>query len=182
MAKSKALEGKDVMLFIDGKTIALATSCSLNVTRESSDASSKDDGVWKTDVPGDMSWSANGDSLFAPKEGLDKAQIAYDELFKAMVESKDVAVVFGAVTNPGAGGFPEGGWIAPSTTGYAGNAHVTSLDWTGAKGSAATMTGALTGNGPLAPQAAAMALKTQAAQAGDGETPSDTQSEEEAQA
>lgn len=154
MAKSKALEGKDVMLFLDNKTIALATTCTLNVTRESSDASSKDDGVWKTDVPGDMSWSAKSDSLFAPKVGLDEAQLAYDELFKAMVESKDVAVVFGAVTNPGAGGFPEGGWIAPSTTGYAGKAHVTSLDWTGAKGSSATMSVSLTGNGPLAPQEA----------------------------
>lgn len=182
MAKSKALEGKDVMLFIDGKTIALATTCSLNVTRESSDASSKDDGVWKRDVPGDMSWSGNGDSLFAPKEGLDEAQIAYDELFKAMVEGKDVEVIFGQISNPGSNGLPEGGWLPPSNNGYTGKAHVTSLDWTGAKGSAATMTVALTGNGPLSPQAEVMALKPQAAQAGNGETPSDTQSEKEAQA
>lgn len=152
MAKSKALEGKDVMLFLDGKTIALATTCSLNVTRESNDASSKDDGVWKTDVPGDMSWTANSDSLFAPKEGLDTTQLAYDELFKAMVGSKDVAVIYGAITDPSTGGLPEGGWVAPSTTGYTGKAHVTSLDWTGAKGSSATMTVSLTGNGPLTPQ------------------------------
>lgn len=181
MAKSKALEGKDVMLFLDNKTIALATTCTLNVTRESSDASSKDDGVWKTDVPGDMSWSANGDSLFAPKEGLDSAQLAYDELFAAMVEGKDVDVIFGQVSNPGSNGLPEGGWLPPSDNGYTGKAHVTSLDWTGAKGSSATMSVSLTGNGALAPQAAAMALKAQTAQANDGETPSDTQSEEEVQ-
>lgn len=152
MAKSKALEGKDVMLFLDTKTVALATSCTLNVTRESNDASSKDDGVWKADIPGDMSWTASSDSLFAPKEGLDTTQLAYDELFKAMVEGKDVAVVFGQITNPSSGGLPSGGWTAPTTKGYTGVAHVTSLDWTGAKGSSATMTVSLTGNGPLTPQ------------------------------
>lgn len=163
MAKSKALEGKDVMLFINSKTIALATSCTLNVTRESSDAASKDDGVWKTDVPGDMLWSANGDSLFAPKSGLDTAQMAYDELFAAMVESKDVDIVFGKVSNPDSSGLPERGWLPPSDSGYTGKAHVTSLDWTGAKGSSSTMAVSLTGNGPLKPLAAAMAAQTQAA-------------------
>lgn len=153
MAKSKALEGKDVMLFIDGKTIALATSCSLNVTRGSTDSSSKDDGVWETDVPGNMSWTANGDSLFAPKEGLDEAQIAYDGLFKAMSDGKDVEFIFGQVSNPDKNGLPDsGGWLPPSTNGYVGKAHVTELGWSNPKGSSSTMTASFKGNGPLRPQ------------------------------
>ena len=47
MSKAKSVLGKDLMLFIDGKAIALATSCKLGLSAETIDTQSKDsaDGI-----------------------------------------------------------------------------------------------------------------------------------------
>ena len=42
MAKRKPLKGKDLMIFVDGKAIALATSHTLTLNAETSDTASKD--------------------------------------------------------------------------------------------------------------------------------------------
>ncbi|MBO7285659.1 MAG: phage tail protein [Alistipes sp.] len=151
MAKRKAIEGKDLMLFIDGKTIALSNSCTLNLNRGSNDASSKDDGVWAEDVPGDMAWDISTDGLFSAEETDTNNQLAYDALYSAMVEGKDLTIVFGKVSNPNQNGLPDGGWIAPTSNGYTGVAHVTNISATGAKGSAASMSVSLVGSGALTP-------------------------------
>ena len=44
MSKAKSVLGKDLMLFIDGKAIALATSCKLGLSAETIDTQSKDSG------------------------------------------------------------------------------------------------------------------------------------------
>ena len=41
MSKAKSVLGKDLMLFIDGKAIALATSCKLGLSAETIDTQSK---------------------------------------------------------------------------------------------------------------------------------------------
>ena len=46
MSKAKSVLGKDLMLFIDGKAIALATSCKLGLSAETIDTQSKDSGIW----------------------------------------------------------------------------------------------------------------------------------------
>ena len=45
MAKAKPVNGKDLMLFVGGKAIALARTFSLMLNTETLDASSKDDGL-----------------------------------------------------------------------------------------------------------------------------------------
>lgn len=157
MAKRKSTEGKDLMLFIGGKSIALATSCTLNLQRGSNDSSSKDDGVWASDTPGDISWNISSDNLFSISEGADAKQIAYDELFTAMVNSQDLQVVFGIPQNKSANGLPEEGWLPPTSGGYTGVVHVTDLSLAGAKGNAATFSASFVGSGPLKPQEAAAA-------------------------
>ena len=46
MAKAKQVLGKDLMLFVGGKAIALATSCKIGMSAETIDTQSKDGGIW----------------------------------------------------------------------------------------------------------------------------------------
>ena len=46
MSKAKAVLGKDLMLFMEDKAIALATSCKLGLSAETIDTQSKDSGIW----------------------------------------------------------------------------------------------------------------------------------------
>ncbi len=153
MAKRKSVEGKDLMLFLDGKTIALATSCTLNVSRSMDEASSKDDGSWRTVTPGDAQWDISADSLFSP-DGDDETnnQIAFAQSFNSLVEGKELTAVFTLADNASANGLPEGGWLPASTGGYTGKCYVNSASISAAKGSAASSSFSFTGNGPLQAQ------------------------------
>lgn len=44
--KANAVLGKDFMLFVGGKALALATSCKLSISAETIDTQSKDSGIW----------------------------------------------------------------------------------------------------------------------------------------
>lgn len=153
MAKRKSTEGKNLMLFLDGKTVALATSCTLNVSRNMDEASSKDDGSWRTVTPGDASWDISTDALFSPdKASENDKQSSFYEAFIALVDGKELDAVFTLVKNPSSNGLPDGGWVHETEGGYMGKCYVNSLSLTGAKGSAASQSISFTGNGPLLPQ------------------------------
>lgn len=141
------------MLFIDNKTIALATSCTLNVSRNMDEASSKDDGSWRTVTPGDASWDISTDALFSPDKASDSdKQSSFYEAFAAMVEGKELTAIFTLAENANANGLPETGWLPASTGGYTGKCYVNSANVTAAKGSAASQSISFTGNGPLTAQ------------------------------
>lgn len=149
MAKRKSVEGKDLMLFLDGKTIALATSCTLNVSRNMDEASSKDDGSWRTVTPGDAQWDLSTDSLFSPDEKDDESkQIGFAEIFAALVEGRELSAHFTIVENKSSSGLPDGGWL-PKAGGYTGKCYANSTSISAAKGSAASNSISFTGNGPL---------------------------------
>lgn len=150
MAKANYVNGKDLMIFIDGKAIALATSCTLSLSADTLDASNKDDGCWTANDAGDLSWEASSDALLSFDEDRE-ADVVYADLFDCFVSRKLVTVVFGLPTNAAAdcSGIPDAGWNAPdgSAAYYTGEAMITSLEATGEKGSASTMNVTLTGNG-----------------------------------
>ena len=149
MAKRKSVEGKDLMLFLDGNTVALATSCTLNVSRNMDEASSKDDGSWRTVTPGDAQWDISADSLFSPDpEDKTSKQVAFPDLFAALVEGKELEAHFTVVDTPSPNGLPEGGWM-PKAGGYKGKCYVNSSSISAAKGSSASSSFSFTGNGPL---------------------------------
>lgn len=149
MAKRKSVEGKDLMLFLDGNTVALATSCTLNVSRNMDEASSKDDGSWRTVTPGDAQWDISADSLFSPdSEDNASKQVAFPDLFAALVEGKELEAHFTVVDTPSSNGLPEGGWI-PKAGGYKGKCYVNSSSISAAKSSSASSSFSFTGNGPL---------------------------------
>lgn len=150
MAKRKSTEGKDLMLFLGGKPIALSNSCTLNVSRSMDEASSKDDGPYRTVTPGDVAWDISADALFSPDPATDdNTDISFVELLKAEVEGQELDAVFTIVGNPSSVGLPTGGWKPKTGVGASGKVYVNNLSATGAKGSAASMSVSFTGNGVL---------------------------------
>lgn len=154
MAKAKYVNGKDLMLFIADKAVALATSCSVTINADQLDANNKDDGCWAAQDAGTLSWEASTDALLS-FDADRETDAVYETLFDAMVGRTLVNVTFGLPTNASTGcdGLPEAGWEAPDTAAatphYTGKAMITSLEATGENGSAATMSVTLTGNGAL---------------------------------
>lgn len=138
------------MLFLDGNTVALATSCTINVSRNMDEASSKDDGSWRTVTPGDASWDISAESLFSP-DGEDSAQkqIAFPGLFAALVDGKELEAHFTVAENASSNGLPAEGWMPKAGEGYKGKCYVNASSIAAAKGSAASSSFSFTGNGPL---------------------------------
>lgn len=138
------------MLFLDGNTVALATSCTINVSRNMDEASSKDDGSWRTVTPGDALWDISAESLFSP-DGEDSAQkqIAFPDLFAALVDGKELEAHFTVAENASSNGLPAEGWMPKAGEGYKGKCYVNASSIAAPKGSAASSSFSFTGNGPL---------------------------------
>lgn len=142
---AKVLNGKDFMIFVDGKATALATSHKLTLNAETSDAASKDDGMWDESVITKMSWEASTEALVSADAGVE----SFDALFDMFIAGEPVTLVCGIPTNLTNDGVPEGGWTAPTKNLYTGNALITSLDRSDAKGSNSSFTASFKGVGKL---------------------------------
>lgn len=145
MAKAKVLNGKDFMVFVNGNATALATSHKLTLNAETSDAASKDDGMWDESIITKMSWEASTEALVSVDESVE----SYDALYDMFIAGKEVTLVCGIPTNITNDGVPEEGWTAPSTKYYTGKALITTLDRSDAKGSNSTMSVSFKGVGKL---------------------------------
>nr|DAE93796.1 MAG TPA: major tail protein [Caudoviricetes sp.] len=149
MGKAKTLNGKDLMLWIDGKVIALSTSCKINLVANTTDSATKDDGFWDASEIGSMSWSATNESVDSADK--DRANdYVYDQLFDLFTAGQPVDITVGIPTNKDDKGVPEAGWTAPiKGTFYSGKAQITALDRDGTKGNNASVSVSLTGYGAL---------------------------------
>lgn len=148
MPKAKALNGKDFMVFVAGKATALATSHKLSLNADTSDAASKDDGMWDESTVTKMSWEASTEALVSSE----KKDTNFEALYDAFIAGVPVDIVAGVPTNISNDGAPEGGWTAPSTTEqtyYKGKALITSLERTDAKGDSAKLSAQFKGVGKL---------------------------------
>lgn len=143
--KAKVLNGKDFMIFVEGKTTALATSHKLTLNAETSDAASKDDGMWDEAIVTKMSWEASTEALVSADEDVD----SYDSMYDKFIAGEPVTIVSGIPVNKSNDGLPEGGWKAPTQKYYTGKALITSLDRNDAKGSNSSMTVSFKGVGKL---------------------------------
>lgn len=149
MGKAKTLNGKDLMLWIDGKVIALSTSCKINLVANTTDSATKDDGFWDASEIGSMSWSATNESVDSADKDRTNDYV-YDQLFDLFIAGQPVDITVGIPTNKDDKGVPEAGWTAPTSgTFYSGKAQITALDRDGTKGSNASVSVSLTGYGAL---------------------------------
>ena len=133
MSKAKSVLGKDLMLFIDGKAIALATSCKLGLSAETIDTQSKDSGIWTEKDIKKLSWNASSENVFSAH--------------------KPVVLKFGVVGNPDVNEMPAAGWTLAEGA-YTGSAVITSLEANAPDGDKATLSISFEGTGPLAKEAA----------------------------
>ena len=145
-------KGGDLMLFVDGKSIAFATNHTLTISADTKETSTKDSGgLWQTSEVGMLSWSCSSENLI----GDPQAGIGYDELFAYMVARKPITGVFaleGNSTNYNEGKLgaaPSAGWTAKDSDGYTGQMVITNLEKNAPNGDNATLKVDFTGVGEL---------------------------------
>lgn len=162
MTRAKHVMGKDLMVFLDSKALALATSCKLTVKADMQDVATKDSGMWNEQELSKLSFEGSSDALFANDKDIDHVHLT---LMKAMIAGTSLEITFGVVSNPSTAGVPEGGWLAPVAGCYKGSVKITNIDFNGANGDKATMSISFVGSGELTvvefqSGAQAMSLKT----------------------
>ena len=139
------VKGGDLMAFVGGKSIAFATSHTLEINAETANTSNKDEGGgdWESSEVSILSWSVSSDNLFS----FDGEGQKYDELFDMMIAKTPVALVF-CKKSETATDVPTGGWTV-STPKYTGNAVITSLSLNAQNGEYATFSVQFQGVGAL---------------------------------
>lgn len=145
------LKGQNLMCFVGGKSIAFATSHTLEVSGETTDCSTKDNGggEWASSEMGLLSWTCSSENLVAnERNGL-----GYDELFDMFVAKKPIELVFGLKSDIKTDGeyyeVGEGGWTPKANSGYKGKAFISSISLNAPNGENSTMSVSFTGTGAL---------------------------------
>lgn len=139
------IRGGDMMLFVNGKSIAYATSHTLTISGDTQDTSNKDEGGgdWASNEVSTLSWTAQSENMYS----IDGAGSNFDDLFDIMVAKTPVTATFSKKTET-AVNVPEGGWTA-SKPDYEGKVVITSLELNAPNGEYVTYTVNFTGIGAL---------------------------------
>lgn len=143
----KVINGSDLMLFLDSKSIAFATNHKLSISAETVEISSKDTGgKWVSKAVRKLSWNMSTENLYS----LDGAGSTYDDLFTMMTERKEIEAIFTLERDYAikADNVPSSGWT-PSTEQYKGKVVITSLELNAPNGDNATFTASFEGVGAL---------------------------------
>ena len=104
MAKAKKVKGKDLMVFVNDKAIALATNHTLKLTAETGDSSTKDSGDWGDEEITKMTWEATSENLCSADESAN----SYEQMLDLMLAREPVEVKVGIPTNATNDEVPEG--------------------------------------------------------------------------
>ena len=144
---SKIIEGGDLMLFVNGHSVAFATSHSLSISTETSETTNKDiRGGWAASKVKKFSWTCNTENLYA-NEGSGKV---FPDLFDLMINKTEITAVFGLKGEAANVDVPTTGWTAGTKNhSYTGKVIITSLEVNAPDDDNATFTCEFTGVGPL---------------------------------
>lgn len=156
MAANKPIKGQDMMLFVGSgttlKSIALATSHTLEITADTLEVSTKDlGGIWNHAMANNLSWTASSENLIS----TDSEGNGYTDLMDMMIKRQEVTCIFALEGNSTdfegnkKDAVPTGGWTPKANNGYTGKAIVTSVSLNAANGEFATMSVQLQGVGEL---------------------------------
>lgn len=152
------LRGKNMMLFLDGKTLALATSCSLDIVGDTEETSSKDNGSWKEFIMTMLSFSGSSDTLVSVVDNDNTVDLAMKELYAKLIAMESIPFVLGEITSRtnANNDMPEAGWAIPTTDGYSGSILITGISPAAPVDGKATMSISFQGTGPLTAQTASI--------------------------
>ena len=124
----------DLVLFtMDGHPMGATKSCTLDLSVDTPDASSKDSAGWTYRIAGTRDWSGSFDGLYDPS-GTYNFEYVYDE-----INSRSIATVVEIANIDGVGG----GEV------YRGVAILNGLSMSAEKGQPVTYSGTFVANGPL---------------------------------
>lgn len=139
------IQGRDLMLFLDGKSTAFALDCVLNVSVEPIEKTSKTNGRFKSFKAGMIAWDVSSSNIVAD---TDKG-VTFYTLLRAMLDKKTFDVTF-AIKAETDDTVPTGGWTPDSsTTMITGKAFITSLSETAQTDDNVTFTMTLQGTDEL---------------------------------
>lgn len=143
---SNKIKGGDMMLYLSGKSIAFATSHTLEITAETQDVSNKDQGSgdWSSQEASILSWSASSENIYSE----DGAGDNYEDLFDLMVAKQPIDAVFAKKAETTTD-VPTEGWTPKAGSGYNGKVIITSLSLNAPNGEFATYTAQFQGVGAL---------------------------------
>lgn len=133
MATTGVFNGTLLVVKVGGVAVAHSTSCSLSVSTDLPEATTKDSGGWAQQIQGVRSWSVSTDGLAVIEASA--AGINVEDLFSSISSRTDVTLTFST--------FVSGDKI------WTGSAAVESLDFTGDMESPATFSASFTGTGAL---------------------------------
>lgn len=138
------IKGGDMMLFLNSKSIAYATSHTLTISGDTQDTSNKDEGGdWASNEISKLSWTAQSENMYS----IDGKGSNFDDLFDIMVAKTPVSATFSKKKETDTD-VPETGWTA-SKPDYEGKVIITSLELNAPNGEYATYTVQFTGVGAL---------------------------------
>lgn len=133
--KTQAINGSDLMLFVEGVSVALATNHTLQIQMQTKDTSTKDNGagMWSNFEAGLMSWNVSSENLMSVESSAGKS---INDLFDLMLQRKPVTIIFGLQSNlPDFASkldqewdVPDGGWKPDTANHYTGEAMITDLN------------------------------------------------------
>lgn len=138
------IKGGVLMLFVDNKSVPLATSHTLTINANTTDASNKDvnGGSWAVNDVSQYTWEASTDNLYSTT--------GVSTLYAKMVAGAPIDAIFGIKTEAADADLPVGGsWTKPTTNCFSGKVIITSLEVTAQNGENATFSATFTGYGEL---------------------------------
>lgn len=140
------IKGGDMMLFLNNKSIAYATSHTLEISGETADTSNKDEGGgdWASQEVNLLSWTASSENMYSTDGNGEN----FDDLFDLMIAKTPIEAIFSKKSST-ATDVPEGGWTPTTANGYKGKVVITSLSLNAPNGEYSTYTVNFTGVGAL---------------------------------
>ena len=144
------IKGNELMLFLNGESIAFATTHTLETTSETQDtatAVATKDGnssIWADPIVTGQSWSCTSENLIAnEQEGK-----SFEDLMELKLNATEVELIL-AEKSSTSSQVPEGGWTPKTGKGYKGKAIITSISINAATSDNATFSVTFTGKGAL---------------------------------
>lgn len=145
--QTKIIEGSKLMLFLNGKSIGMATNHTLSISAETTEISNKDigSGDWTANNIRRFSWEVSTENMFTVS--------AYRKLFQLMLAKQPVDAVFSirkgdALIADSSSYFADWTW-ENSTFTLSGKVLITNIDTQAPNDDNATFSCTLTGTGEL---------------------------------
>ena len=148
------INGKSVMMRVNGKTIALATSCSMSTTTQITESKTKDDAKGPAGDFDFVDWNMSSENMVGNNEGV-TGQMLYDELIALQIAGTKVEVSMDLMSNSN-GSVPSTDWQPDTTaakngyTPYGGMAWIESITLNNPVDGKSTVSVNFKGAGPLA--------------------------------